>query len=130
MRWDEIKEAYPDQWLILEALEAHSEGGLRVLVQAIPEGPAYAAAWNATGPDFFLAIESASSAAAAVATGDAVRFLAGGLRRAGAGLAADGLGAAALAVASLAFLTDAALAASITSLVASACCARLRRTSR
>jgi len=31
MRWAEIKESYPDQWLILEALEAHSESGLRVL---------------------------------------------------------------------------------------------------
>ncbi len=31
MDWSEIQAAYPDQWLILEALEAHSEEGLRVL---------------------------------------------------------------------------------------------------
>jgi len=27
MDWDEIKQAYPDQWIVIEALEAHSEGG-------------------------------------------------------------------------------------------------------
>jgi hypothetical protein len=24
MRWPEMREAYPDQWLVIEALEAHS----------------------------------------------------------------------------------------------------------
>ncbi|GAP15961.1 hypothetical protein LARV_03756 [Longilinea arvoryzae] len=31
MDWSEIQATYPDTWLILEALEAHSEGGLRIL---------------------------------------------------------------------------------------------------
>ena len=31
MDWDEIKQAYPDQWIVIEAMEAHSDGGLRVL---------------------------------------------------------------------------------------------------
>ncbi len=47
--------------------QLQSDGGLRVLLQSIPGGPAYAVAWNAAGPDFFLAIESAPSAAEAVA---------------------------------------------------------------
>ncbi len=47
--------------------QLQTNGNLRVLSQSIPGGPAYAAAWNQTGPDFFLAIESASSSAAAAA---------------------------------------------------------------
>lgn len=47
--------------------QLQADGGLRVLLQSIPDGPAYVAAWNATGPDFFLAIESASSPAEATA---------------------------------------------------------------
>lgn len=31
MRWPEIREKYPDQWLIIEALEAHTEAQQRVL---------------------------------------------------------------------------------------------------
>jgi hypothetical protein len=33
MRWNEIRARYPDQWLIVEALEAHSEGEQRLLDQ-------------------------------------------------------------------------------------------------
>jgi hypothetical protein len=33
MRWSEIREQYPDHWLIVEALEAHTEGGRRTLEQ-------------------------------------------------------------------------------------------------
>jgi hypothetical protein len=49
------------------------DGDLRVLLQAIPEGPAYAVAWNCVGPDYFLAIESAPTAAAAAAKAKATR---------------------------------------------------------
>jgi len=31
MRWSEVRAAYPEQWLVIEALEAHSEGDRRVL---------------------------------------------------------------------------------------------------
>lgn len=53
--------------------QLQTEGSLRVLLQSIPGGPAYAAAWNAAGPDFFLAIESAPSPAEAVAKAKATR---------------------------------------------------------
>lgn len=43
------------------------EGALRVLAQVIPGGPAYAVAWNPSGPDFFAAIETAGSPDEAVA---------------------------------------------------------------
>jgi hypothetical protein len=33
MKWHEIREKYPDQWLIVEALEAHTEGQQRLLDQ-------------------------------------------------------------------------------------------------
>ena len=36
-------------------------GELRTLVQTIPSGPAYCVAWNPSGPDFFLAMESAAT---------------------------------------------------------------------
>ncbi|MFC1454177.1 glycoside hydrolase N-terminal domain-containing protein [Verrucomicrobiota bacterium] len=42
-----------------------TDGNKRVWVQQIPEGPAYAMVWNATGPDHYLAIECADDAAAA-----------------------------------------------------------------
>jgi hypothetical protein len=29
MQWPDIRKRYPGQWLLLEALEAHSEGGFR-----------------------------------------------------------------------------------------------------
>ena len=47
------------------------DGDRRTLTQSIPEGPSYALAWNATGPDFFLAIESADSNDAALAKAEA-----------------------------------------------------------
>ncbi|MEO6951366.1 MAG: hypothetical protein ABI321_06095 [Polyangia bacterium] len=33
MEWRDIRNLHPDRWLVLEALEAHSEGGHRVLDQ-------------------------------------------------------------------------------------------------
>lgn len=33
MQWNEIRQSYPDQWLLLEAMNAHSEGNHRVLEQ-------------------------------------------------------------------------------------------------
>ena len=33
MRWKEVRQAYPTQWLVVEALEAHSESDRRVLDQ-------------------------------------------------------------------------------------------------
>lgn len=33
MRWREIRAQYPDQWLIVDALDAHTEGGRRQLEQ-------------------------------------------------------------------------------------------------
>jgi len=45
MQWSEIRAAYPDQWLVIEALEAHSENNRRIfdriaLVEACAEGRA------------------------------------------------------------------------------------------
>ncbi len=31
MRWSDVRAAYPEQWLIIEALEAHTEGDRRIL---------------------------------------------------------------------------------------------------
>jgi hypothetical protein len=31
MVWEEVKKAYPDQWLIIEALEAHTEEDHRII---------------------------------------------------------------------------------------------------
>jgi len=31
MRWPDVQAAYPGQWLVIEALEAYTEGGRRVL---------------------------------------------------------------------------------------------------
>ena len=33
MRWHEIRERYPGQWLLVEAIGAYTEGGKRVLDQ-------------------------------------------------------------------------------------------------
>lgn len=33
MQWQDIRNHYPNQWLLLEALQAHSEGGHRILDQ-------------------------------------------------------------------------------------------------
>jgi hypothetical protein len=35
MRWDEIRKSYPNTWLVIEAVLAHSDGGRRVLDEAI-----------------------------------------------------------------------------------------------
>jgi hypothetical protein len=31
MQWQDIRQHFPQQWLLLEALKAHSEGGQRIL---------------------------------------------------------------------------------------------------
>jgi hypothetical protein len=31
MRWDQVRADHPDRWLVVEALEAHSDGHRRVL---------------------------------------------------------------------------------------------------
>ncbi len=31
MKWEEVREHYPQQWLLVEAVEAHSSSGKRVL---------------------------------------------------------------------------------------------------
>ena len=31
MNWQEVREAYPDQWLVIEAIEAHTEESQRSL---------------------------------------------------------------------------------------------------
>ncbi len=31
MKWSQVRQAYPDQWLVIEALAAHSEGKQRIL---------------------------------------------------------------------------------------------------
>ena len=31
MKWQEIREHYPRQWLLIEAIEAHSKAGKRIL---------------------------------------------------------------------------------------------------
>jgi hypothetical protein len=33
MQWRDVRKLHPDQWLVIEALEAHSEDGHRVLDQ-------------------------------------------------------------------------------------------------
>ena len=43
MRWAEVREQYPDRWLIIDALEAHTEGDRRKLdqitvVETCPDG--------------------------------------------------------------------------------------------
>ena len=45
MRWQEIRETYPEQWLIVEALEAHTERQQRqieqvAVVELCPDGGA------------------------------------------------------------------------------------------
>lgn len=51
MQWSEIRQRYPAQWLLLEALDARSASGQRVVEQmqvvaAFPDG---GAAWRAYG---------------------------------------------------------------------------------
>ncbi|MEW5817556.1 MAG: hypothetical protein AB1798_19425 [Spirochaetota bacterium] len=33
MNWEDVKKAYPSQWVIIEAVEAHSEGRKRIVDQ-------------------------------------------------------------------------------------------------
>ena len=33
MLWEEVKKIYPNQWLIIEAIEAHTEGNKRIVEQ-------------------------------------------------------------------------------------------------
>ena len=45
MRWAETRQQYPNQWLVIDALEAHTEGDRRKLdqmtvVQVCPDGTA------------------------------------------------------------------------------------------
>lgn len=45
MEWSEIRQAYPHRWLLVEALEAHSASGKRILedlavVKSFPDGVA------------------------------------------------------------------------------------------
>ncbi len=35
MRWPEIRQAYPEQWLIIEALEAHTTKGQRRILDRL-----------------------------------------------------------------------------------------------
>lgn len=44
MQWNEIRERFPHQWLLVEAVEAHSDEGKRVLdniavLQSFPDWP-------------------------------------------------------------------------------------------
>lgn len=44
MRWQEVRTAHPDQWLVIEALEAHSESDHRIfdriaVIDVCPDGP-------------------------------------------------------------------------------------------
>lgn len=33
MIWEEVKKAYPSQWLVIEAVEAHTDGDRRIINQ-------------------------------------------------------------------------------------------------
>jgi hypothetical protein len=44
MQWSEVRKTYPEQWLVIEALEAHTEDDQRLLeriavVELCPDGP-------------------------------------------------------------------------------------------
>ena len=57
MDWDEIKQAYPDQWIVIEAMEAHSDGGLRVLdrvavIATCPDGESAVDAYRRLHDEF------------------------------------------------------------------------------
>ena len=57
MDWDEIKQAYPDQWIVIEAMEAHSDGGLRVLdrvavIATCPDGESAVDAYRKLHDEF------------------------------------------------------------------------------
>lgn len=38
MLWQDIRQHYPDQWLLIEALRAHSEGNQRILDELVVLG--------------------------------------------------------------------------------------------
>ena len=43
MNWTEVREAYPSQWLVIEALDAHTEGNQRLIdriavIETCPDG--------------------------------------------------------------------------------------------
>ena len=45
MTWTEVQQAYPEQWLVIEALDAHSTGNRRYLdriavIETCPDGKA------------------------------------------------------------------------------------------
>lgn len=45
MQWREVRDTYPDQWLVVEAVDAHSDGGKRIpdrlaVVEVCPDGAA------------------------------------------------------------------------------------------
>jgi hypothetical protein len=48
MQWNEIRERYPGQWLLIEAVEAHSTEDQRILddITVIQSFPDWLAAWN------------------------------------------------------------------------------------
>jgi len=48
MQWHEIREHYPHQWVLIEALEAHSAEGQRILddIAVVQHFPDWPAAWE------------------------------------------------------------------------------------
>jgi hypothetical protein len=48
MQWNEIRERYPGQWLLIDAVEAHSADNQRILddIAVIQSFPDWVAAWN------------------------------------------------------------------------------------
>ena len=48
MQWNEIRERFPEEWLLVEAVEAHSAEGQRILddIAVIQFFPDSAAAWE------------------------------------------------------------------------------------
>lgn len=49
MQWNEIRELYPRQWLLIEAIEAHSEDDQRILddIAVLQSFADWLAAWDA-----------------------------------------------------------------------------------
>jgi len=49
MRWEEVKERFPHQWLLIEVTEARSEGGERIVdaVSVVDTFPTSTDAWRA-----------------------------------------------------------------------------------
>ena len=48
MQWSEIRQQYPGQWLLIEALEARSDNGWRILddMQVVQSFPDVKCAWE------------------------------------------------------------------------------------